>query len=433
MVELAPVSIFGKLNHYDLYGGGSVKRWFRRIGICVLVFGVVVAFNSCGAVEGFTYNDAKDQFIAWLLTQEVEEHAIGQYLGQVSVGDVVSSITPIPLPDQEPEQDSGPLPERGWLFYVDEWPGSYYNHPGKIYVVSETGRVLFERNTQGWPVVNGDKPESTKRSFRDMISDNRMTIYNPNNIRVGLQLAEFPDLIPRFIRTGAVVVNGLIPSESLNTESSGIHVQMGKAMRDLLGTLNLVRSVTYPNNKPADVKAEIQYLVDSYSVNYIILYFNAHGGDKRMNIGGLSFSAIVLRNWLEEFSNVEFILIFDTCHAGIWADFFGGLIDRPANLHMVIASTGADQGAYPDWDEAEGETDYNAEEDTWVEFSSDFLLMMAHYTSDTFWPSVEALTNPAFDNNILKLFYLSFQAVKNEDLLLTARLNRQTPQIWYPE
>ncbi len=103
-----------------------MKRRFVNIGICVLVFGLVVALNSCGAVGVVTLEDAKIQFIGWLEGQGVEEQAIGQYLGQVSAGDEVGSYNPAPLQGGQAERGSGPLSENGWLFYVDEWPGSFY-------------------------------------------------------------------------------------------------------------------------------------------------------------------------------------------------------------------------------------------------------------------------------------------------------------------
>ncbi|HNW47814.1 MAG TPA: hypothetical protein PKN02_10480, partial [Thermotogota bacterium] len=333
-----------------------MKRRFVNIGICVLVFGVVVALNSCGAVEGFTYNDAKDQFIDWLLTQEVGERAIGLYLGPVSAGDVVGSFGPAPLPERAPERGSDPLPEKGWLFYVDEWPGSFYSHPGKIYVISETGRILYSVETQGWPVVNGVKPASMNRTFQEMLEDLSTTIYKPIEFAIIRPEFRWYDVVQRFYRTyGAVVVNGLTPGESLFTEASNAHAMMVAAMRKLFNTptaaADYVKSIVEPDNKPTDVANAIRDLVENKKVNYIVLYYIAHGDVRYMSVGGEWFHTSRLKTLMESYPGVKFILLVETCRGGSWPDYFRNLSPRLLNLKMAIASTSWNQGAYPDLDQ----------------------------------------------------------------------------------
>ncbi|MGB4201003.1 MAG: hypothetical protein WBK65_06295 [Thermotogota bacterium] len=412
-----------------------MKRRFMNIGICVLVFGLVVALNSCGAVGVVTLDDAKIQFIGWIGGLGVEEHAIGQYLGEVSAGDEVGSFDPTPLAGGQAERGSGPLSENGWLFYVDEWPGSFYSHPGKICVIGESGRILYSIATQGWPVVNGEKPASMNRTFQEMLADISTTIYNPKEIAIWPEF-RWPVIVWRFRTYGAVVVNGLNPGENLYTEASNAQAMMVDAMKKLFNTattgINYVQDVKYPNNKPANVAAAIRDLVENKKVNYIVLYYIAHGNIEYMSVGGTGFNASQLETLMASYPGVKFILFVETCHGGSWRDYFRDLSPRLLNLKMVIASTSRDQGAYPDWDVAHGQTDVNGNDDQWIEFTSDFLLKMEYYTSEAHWGEVTGLTFPAFDNNILRLFWLCYQRAQNDSWILPQNTGHQSPQIFYP-
>lgn len=412
-----------------------MKRRFVNIGICVLVFGLVVALNSCGAVGVVTLEDAKIQFIGWIGGQGVGEHAIGQYLGEVSAGDEVGSFNPAALPDGATERGSGPLSENGWLFYVDEWPGSFYSHPGKICVIGKSGQILYSVETQGWPVVNGEKPASMNRTFQEMLADISTTIYNPKEIAIWPEF-RWPVIVWRFRTYGAVVVNGLNPGENLYTEASNAQAMMVDAMKKLFNTattgINYVQDVKYPNNKPANVAAAINDLVENKKVTHIVLYYIAHGNIELMSVGGIYFYASQLKTLMETYSTVKFILLVETCHGGSWPDYFRNLSPRLLNLRLAIASTSRNQGAYPDWDEAGGLIDYNRFDDQWVEFTSDFLLKMEYYTSEAHWGEVTGLTFPAFDNNILRLFWLCYQRAQNDSWILPQNTGHQSPQIFYP-
>ncbi|HNW47882.1 MAG TPA: hypothetical protein PKN02_10865 [Thermotogota bacterium] len=412
-----------------------MKRRFMNIGICVLVFGLVVALNSCGAVGVVTLEDAKIQFIGWIGGQGVGEHAIGQYLGEVSAGDEVGSFNPAALPDGATERGSGPLSENGWLFYVDEWPGSFYSHPGRICVIGKSGRILYSVETQGWPVVNGVKPASMNRTFQAMLADTSMTIYNPKNIAIWPEF-RWPVIVFRMRQFGAVVVNGLTPTQSLYTEASNIHAMMVDAMKKLFNSptvaVDYVKRVENPNNKPTDVADAIRDLVENKKVNYIVLYYIAHGNIEYMSVGGTGFNASQLETLMASYPGVKFILFVETCHGGSWRDYFRDLSPRLLNLKMVIASTSRDQGAYPDWDVAHGQTDVNGNDDQWIEFTSDFLLKMEYYTSEAHWGEVTGLTFPAFDNNILRLFWLCYQRAQNDSWILPQNTGHQSPQIFYP-
>jgi hypothetical protein len=99
---------------------------------------------------------------------------------------------------------------------------------------------------------------------------------------------------------------------------------------------------------------------------------------------------------------------------------------------LAIASTSSEQNAYPDWDDVDGLHDYNAEDDRWIEFTSDFLLSMEFYTSDEFWHVVTDLDSPVFANDTLKLFWLCYYHTQINCMVLSQRTGNQTPCVFYP-
>ncbi|HNY81978.1 MAG TPA: hypothetical protein PLN20_06955 [Thermotogota bacterium] len=283
--------------------------------------------------------------------------------------------------------------------------------------------------------MNGVKPASMNRTFQAMLADTSMTIYNPKNIAIWPEF-RWPVIVFRMRQFGAVVVNGLTPTQSLYTEASNIHAMMVDAMKKLFNSptvaVDYVKRVENPNNKPTDVADAIRDLVENKKVNYIVLYYIAHGNIEYMSVGGTGFNASQLETLMASYPGVKFILFVETCHGGSWRDYFRDLSPRLLNLKMVIASTSRDQGAYPDWDVAHGQTDVNGNDDQWIEFTSDFLLKMEYYTSEAHWGEVTGLTFPAFDNNILRLFWLCYQRAQNDSWILPQNTGHQSPQIFYP-
>ncbi|HOH11647.1 MAG TPA: hypothetical protein PK291_00215, partial [Thermotogota bacterium] len=224
--------------------------------------------------------------------------------------------------------------------------------------------------------------------------------------------------------------------ENLYTEASNAQAMMVDAMKKLFNTattgINYVQDVKYPNNKPANVAAAINDLVENKKVTHIVLYYIAHGNIELMSVGGIYFYASQLKTLMETYSTVKFILLVETCHGGSWPDYFRNLSPRLLNLRLAIASTSRNQGAYPDWDEAGGLIDYNRFDDQWVEFTSDFLLKMEYYTSEAHWGEVTSLTTPALENNILKLFWLCYDRAKADNWILSQRTGHQTPTHYLP-
>ena len=150
---------------------------------------------------------------------------------------------------------------------------------------------------------------------------------------------------------------------------------------------------------------------------------------------------------MQEYPNVTFTVILETCHGGSWTDYFQGLgLTGMPNVNMFISSTTSDKNAYGDWDYAEGIADYNASDDQYIEFTSDFLYQMEHWTKPENWPTIQALPDYGFGgSSIIRLYYYCYRYTKNrwypgpgsseaDSYVLTERfpIEIQEPQMYFP-
>lgn len=402
-----------------------MKRKTRLILFFILSLTVFLLLISCSLIPGIplTEETAKTQFIEWCATQENSDEAVGTYCGTVQKGDIIGEEDPGSPIVQKSLSSS--LEEDGWIFYYDEAPGALYSHPGKIVSLGKSGKIMFEQNTTGYPTVNGETVQVMKEhaSFRMATP----TIYNPRQIYIPVAIMDFFDIITRIRRCGAVITNGLTPSQNLFYETSHVQDLMVDAFEDLFYEPDYVIDVDYYNgfghgNTPTAIEDAIDELI-TYQITDITLYIVAHGGNCHMNVGGYSFTCSDLRDILNTYSTINFSVILDTCHGGSWVDYFDDLVDPPANLDMLISSTSSDLSAYADWDTANdnGTTyyDYNASDDQFIEFSSDFILQMEYFTStQSHWNAVVGLSpsiyDPVNNNSYLKLYYLSYLRTRDQ-------------------
>jgi hypothetical protein len=425
-----------------------MKKRFLLLTVLIITLFSAFLIISCtgGGTVTFDLTKAKAKFVTWIGDQVgVPAEAVGNYVGTFNASDVIGSYSPGAT--QTSARQAAPMHEAGWLFYLDEQPGGFYSHPGRIVAIGLSGQVLFTENTQGWPTVNGVTPDFMlqKASTRIASVTTANTVYNPSQVYIPVAVIRWPWVIQKWFRLyGAVTVQGLTPIQSLYYEASQVHDMMTDAMEDLMGA-TFVQAVDYPNNAPADIATAVAYLVNTKKVSNITLYFIAHGNIEYMSIGGSGYWASTLKTLIDAYPNVRFNLIFETCHGGSWTDYFQALGSTGVpNVDMSISSTSRTKGAYPDWDYSNGLTDYNAAQDEFVEFTSDFILQMEHYTDATNWPTVTGLTTPAFTNNKLKLYYLCYTNARNrfypvagtpsnDSYVLTERtpISVQDPQIYY--
>jgi len=421
-----------------------MKKTIKLISVILIIGIIIIATQACTGVigGGITYDGAVTLFINWATGLGVPAESVGVFVEAVAAGDVISSEDPGEIPGVGVEaRASAPLTEAGWLFYLDEQPGGFYSHPGRIIVLGQSGQTLYTENTTGVPTVNGARPTLFNSPASTIYGVTR-AVWNPSNILIPVGIIKWPGVIFQLARYGAVVTNGLTPTQNLYTEASNAHDMMVDAMEDLMnngGLYDHVRSVDYPNNSPTDFANAVADLVNNKKITDITIYFIAHGNIQYMNIGGTGYYASTLKTLINSYPNVNFSVIIESCHAGSWRAYFQDPANLPANLDIIIASTSSAKGAYPDWDNSSGLVDFNAAADQWVEFTSDFILQMEYYTDPAHWGTVTGLTTPALPNNKVRLYYLSYMKVKSTNppvnsLVLTERtpIAIQEPEMYHP-
>jgi len=353
----------------------------KRVSI-VIVAALIAMLLISSCIPKDPVAAATKKFIQFIQGEgEPEDPFTGVYLGEVEQGDFIGS-----------ESAGGPqlqyqlqgINEAGYFFYLDEAPGAFYDHPGKLVVISKGGEIILEEDTEGWPTINGQAVASIlkREDYKKAVVWDKWKI-----AEMAINEDIYITVFPQFIRTyGAVATSGLTPSQNLYTEAQGVRDLVSNAFKSLMDS-DKVRDVKYtvsdsPPNWTA-VQNAMNYLVGEKKVNYLTLYFIAHGNLNLMNLGGTTFYASQLRSYIVEHPNVKFCIIIESCHAGSWLDGLKSAGVMPANVDLVIATTSADKGAYPDWDTV----DHNPA-DAYVEWSGDFLMKLAYYTAAANWPTV---------------------------------------------
>ena len=408
----------------------------RKLMLLLLVLAVLFVLVGC---PGSSIDEliSKMKFLDYAFADgEPETPAVALYLGRVKADDVLQVYTPVPEPKSGEFVDNSivivpTIGAPGYLYYLDLDPGAFYNHPGRVVVLGEDGEPIIDEEVQGWPVLNGETPEPlvspTTKAYAKAIFW--------RNIRYKIAEIHIPEwVVFQRVISGAVVVNGLIPTQNLYYEASQIHNMMYNAMVDFMG-VDRVRQVEYPDNAQSDVEDAIQYLVETKKVNRLTLYFIAHGANDYMNIGGYGFGASTLKNIIESYPRVSFSVIIESCHAGSWIEGTVDITDA-SNVVIAIATTSSAKSAYPDWDSATGYTnDYNGTTDVYVEWTSDFLEKMAYYTSTAHWGEVTTLASAEGIPDESAMYDLCFQSIKGgsppgTSYTFTERVGIQDPQIY---
>jgi len=410
------------------------KSFFLGILVIIVSLGII-SCSGTGTQVTITYDNARTIFLSWIGEQDSKDESVGMFLSEVQAGETVGAE--VIGGETSSIRQARELSKDGWLFYLDEAPGGFYNHPGKILVIGKNGEKLYEEETTGRPVVNGVPPEVLTKPLKERFVE-EYVIWDPVTIYIPIYSHIAVDIIQYMKSYGAVVVNGLRPSESLYSEASDVQDDVVDAMEQLMGA-SYVEAVDYPSNTPTDIQNAVQTLIDDHiRMLNITIYIIAHGGHQYMRVGGVGFTTNTLVTLMNAYPEVNFSVIIETCHAGSWTDYFGGLATPHENLDLFIASTRSTQSAYPDYDTYHSVVDHNGNDDQYVEFTSDFLLQIDYYTQAANWPTVTGLTYPSFSNNYLKLYYLAYKKVKTNNpgansLVIFERssLNFQSPQIYF--
>jgi len=383
-------------------------RFKRAALILTLVSITLLILSAC--IPKDPVEVATKKFIDFIESEgEPDDPFTGVLLAEVEVGDVITSETA--EGNTEFQFQLQGLDQAGWLFYLDEAPGAFYDHPGRLVVVNKNRQIIFDEKIQGIPKINDIVPGPILVRTQYVSA----VVWDKSKI-VLLPIGDWIDIIiARIIRKGAVITSGLTPSQSLYAEARDARNLMSTSFKTLMGT-DKVRDVRYVAGAAAPnwtaVQNAMNDLIVNEKINHMTLYFIAHGNINLMNLGGTTFYASQLRSYIQEHANVTFCIIIESCHAGSWLDGLksGGVM--PANIEIAITTTSSSKSAYPDWDHVGGVVvDYNSS-DQYVEWSGDFLQKMAAYTSAALWPTVETYATTKKISDIAALLYKCFTSIK---------------------
>ena len=386
----------------------------KRIAIILLIVSVLVLAGSSCFLKTLAKEElAKLTFIAFIETEgEPEDPFVGVMLGEVAEGDVISSKKADGSDEFQPMAIGQTIGGPGHLFYLDMAPGAFYDHPGRLVVVGHSQDIIFDSGViEGIPVVNNEIPEILKIRTEYV----KAVIWDKWKM-AKIHIADWiMDIVARIVRKGAVITSGLTPTQSLYAEARDARDLVSTAFKSLLGDSN-VRDVKYVAGGAAPNWAAVQNamndLIINQKMNFLTLYFVAHGNTNLMNLGGTTFYASQLRSYIMERPDVMFCVIIESCRAGSWIDGLksGGVM--PENIRIVIATTTATKSAYPDWDYIDGVLKDHNPTDQYVEWTGDFLQQLAYYTSDANWPTVTSYATTHSIDTALALYYLSYMRIK---------------------
>ena len=379
----------------------------KRVSI-VIVAALVAMLMISSCIPKDPVVAATRKFIQFIEEEgEPEGPFTGLYLGEVVKGDVIGSES---AGGQQLQYQLQGINEAGYFFYLDEAPGAFYDHPGKLVVLSKEGEIIFKEVTEGWPTINGNivSPLSDRNLYAKAVIWDKWKYVR--EIITGIVV----DWTQVFFRIkGAVITSGLTPTQNLYAEARDVRDLMSTAFKTIMGT-DKVKDVKYLSGAALPnwtaVRAAMDDLFTTKKVTDMTLYFIAHGNTNLMNLGGTTFYANQLRSYILEHSSKRFLIIIESCHSGSWLEGLKSDGVIPSNVEIIITTTTATKGAYPDWDSAGGAVDYNPD-DMYVEWSGDFLQKLSSFTG-TGWPEVTSYASSKSIDTLPALLYKCYTAIK---------------------
>ena len=331
------------------------------------------------------------------------------------------------------EEDSGQtlkltLQEDMYFFYLDLEPGAFYEHAVQYILVDEDGNHE-EYEAKWWPRINDVVPPGLVKTIPDdddVIAAN-VELVEPSGIQM---VFDFPILALQQCE-GFIVVQGLMPTDNLYdcaVEDYLNRIDFFNAYKtDCSEVEGLVQS------QAADVLDEIDTMVEA-NLNPITISIVAHGGDNYINLGGYTFWVSQFRTKMAEHPNTTFNLILTSCHSGSFIDE----LETLDNVCVISTASRADQSAWPDWDVAAGQTDYNPS-DVGAEWTSSIVEAMSEIVGDS--DKLDSVISMARQYGahstcvlICEGHYGALGANpgfgQNQDLDLSHRVGSETPQLY---
>ena len=266
-----------------------------------------------------------------------------------------------------------------YFFFLDLAPATFYEHDVKYILVGKDGKHTVMR-ARWWPKVNGETPPQ----FQQVDPDKDFIIASHGNLVVSTQkrlIFKLP-LLKLVGAEGFIPVQGLMPTENLfdcaqTTYLNGVN--FFNAYKNSFSELDgLVQGQADEVLDRMDTMAE-----DGLSP--VTIYIIAHGGYNYVRLGGVAVSANDFRTRMANHPNTLFNFIVGSCHSGTFLNDLNTL----ANVRVVLAACDDDEGAMPDWDNADGTADHNPA-DSGSEWTSSLLAAANAILSDgTMWNGVK--------------------------------------------
>jgi len=275
------------------------------------------------------------------------------------------------------EEDSGQtlkltLQEDSYFFYLDLEPGAFYEHPVKYIIVDEDGNHN-EYEAKWWPRINNQVPPGLVKTIpddNDVIAAN-VELKQPSGIQM---VFDFP-VLPLQLCEGFIVVQGLMPWENLYDCSVDDYLNRIDFFNAYKTSCSEVEGLV--EGQAIDVFDEIDSMVEA-GLNPITISIVAHGGDNYIKLSGQTVWVSQFRNKMAEYPDTTFNFILTSCHSGSFMDE----LETLDNICVISTASRADESAWPDWDTASGQNDYNPS-DVGAEWTSSIVEAMSVIVEDT--------------------------------------------------
>lgn len=244
------------------------------------------------------------------------------------------------------------LEEDSYLYFLDLHPGMFYEHDVRYLLVSRSGKTQTIE-ARWWPKVNDEVP----RAFVAEVPEAKYVIERnvalvPSDLTVREWVVAYPGLLQLLKREAFVVVQGLMPTENLYDCSVTTYNNVYNFFNAYRGTYSTI--VGLHDSTADNVLSEIDGLVeDGYDI--ISVYVLAHGSEDSVRLGGYRVYASQFASTMSSHPDVQFNFLLGSCHSGSFVDDLAAV----DNVRVVDTACSSSQGAYPDYDNYGGLSDYN--------------------------------------------------------------------------
>jgi len=278
---------------------------------------------------------------------------------------------------------SAALAEESYFFLLDLAPATFYEHPVKYIVVGKSGKTTVT-DASWWPKIGGSTYPQFMKTVpdQDHVIAGNFTFAQPSGTVFDFV---FPSLAVQF-GDGFIPVQGLMPEEKLFDEAQANYLNLldfCNAYRD--ASFNVLVNGLVQGDADGVLNA-IDGMVDS-GKSPVTLLILCHGGVDGLRLGGAWITAAQFSAKMASHPTVDFNFLLGSCHSGSFQDDMQAL----ANVQTFHAACAPAGGSTPDWDYADGVTDYNIADTGSEWFSSVLQAGNTILTNSSYWTSIQIM------------------------------------------